>query len=197
MHALASPAAVGYPEPVMKRTLQQVAVAVRESQTRVVLVGGVAVNQHGISRQTFDIDFVIPDTEEVPLAEALQRAGFRTMHRTENFHRFRPPHPDGFIADFLFLDRCTFDQMWDLGEDVELAGCRFRVAAPEHLIRMKLHALRFGRADRMDKDLGDVLQLMRKCGWTPETPAFREACLKHGTEEAYAAVRQRWTLRQT
>ena len=181
----------------MKRTLQKVAVALRESQSRAVLVGGLAVNQHGISRQTFDIDFVIPDTEETSLVAALQRAGFRSLHRTENFHRLHPPHAEGFSTDLLFLDRRTFDQMWDIGEDVELAGCRFRVAAPEHLIRMKLHALRFGRAERLDKDMGDVLQLMRKCGWTPETPAFRDACLKRGTQEMYAMVRQRWTLRQS
>lgn len=181
----------------MKRTLQQVAAALRESQTRAVLVGGLAVNQHGISRQTFDIDFVICDTEETALVAAMQRAGFRTLHRTENFHRLHPPHAAGALTDLLILERHTFDQMWAIGEDVELAGCPFRVAAPEHLIRMKLHALRFGRADRMDKDMGDILQLMRKCGWTPETPAFQDACLKHGTQEMYAMVRQRWTLRQS
>lgn len=180
----------------MIHTLQAIASALRESQTRAVLIGGLAVNQYGVSRQTFDIDLVIHDTDEPRLLVPLRAAGFVTLHRTDNFHRLRPADQNGFVVDFLFLEANTFDQVWTLGEDVALAGCVFRVASPEHLIRMKLHAMRFGRADRVDKDMGDVLQLMRRSGWTPGDARFKEACLKHGTAELYDLVEQRWNLNQ-
>ena len=162
-----------------------------ETGAKALLVGGVAVGQYGASRLTFDVDVAIAERDEASISAALQQRGFTRTYRAENFARFQPPAA-GFIVDFLFLDAATFAAMWQGGVEATLADRSFRVAAPEHLICMKLHALRFGRAERLDRDVSDILHLMKKCGWTPETREFLDACSKYGTAPWGALIRERW-----
>ena len=176
----------------MKSTLQAVASVLSESTVKAVLVGGAAVNQYAPTRLTFDVDMVIEEGDEVAFSDALRQQGFERIHRTENFARFKPPAP-GFIVDLLFLDSRTFHAMWEMGRDITLAGRSFRIAAPEHLICMKLHALKFGRESRMDRDVADILHMMKQCGWTPDTDEFSAACSQYGTPDLRDLIRRRWT----
>lgn len=175
----------------MKGSLQALAGALSEARVQAVLVGGVAVGQYAATRVTFDIDLAIRQEDESALSSALARQEFARVHRGENFARFKPASP-GFLVDLLFLDAPTFELLWSKGSDADVAGHPFRVASPEHLVCMKLHALRFGKAERRDRDLSDVVCLMKSCGWSPAHPGFRDACAKHGTEELRKQIEARW-----
>lgn len=178
----------------MRQTLDLVFDALTESHVQALIVGGLAVNQYGVSRQTFDLDFVIEDGSAPALRQALTARNFRVLHQTNDFVRLAPP-PDshGFVVDLLFLDASTFSRMWGAATEVVLNGKSFRVAAPHHLIRMKLHALQHGVKGRLEKDLPDILGLMQACGWTPESDVFKEACRKHASESILNLIRERWS----
>ena len=178
----------------MLATIQRAHDALCGQAIQAMLVGGIAVNQHGISRLTFDIDFAVADRDEARLVECMLGAGFQILHHTNNFIRFQPAAPETAVVDFLFLTSETFHLMWKQGQTVRLADRDMRVATPEHLIRMKLHALRYGRAERLGKDISDILQLMRKCGWTPDSPTFSDACARHGNRAIMEMVKARWTM---
>ena len=178
----------------MRQTLDVMFDALAESHAQAVIVGGLAVNQYGVSRQTFDLDFVIEDGSAPSLTQALAARGFHVQHQTNDFIRLAPPpNSRGFVLDLLLLDASTFSRMWGAATEVVLDGKSFRVAAPHHLIRMKLHSLQHGAKDRLEKDLPDILGLMRAYGWTPESEAFKEVCRKHASESILNLIRERWS----
>jgi hypothetical protein len=123
-----------------------------------VLVGGVALNLHGIIRATEDIDlFVRPEEQNV---ERLKRA-LRTVWDDPDIDRitaedlagdyptvrYGPPGED-FVIDFISRLGSAF-QFEDLkAETVDVEGVQVRLARPSTLYRMKKDTLRpIDRAD--------------------------------------------------
>lgn len=157
-----------------------------------LLIGGVAVGQYVSSRVTLDIDLAIQDTNAPRAIARLQGAGFTTLHESADFIRLHPPAGSAEVTDLLYLNEPTFRLLWQTRNQRVVSDRTIGVACPEHIIRMKLHALHYGKAERMKKDLPDILDLMPLCGWTPEHPAFLEACRKHATDAICGIVKERW-----
>jgi len=116
-----------------------------------VLVGGVAVNLHGIARATEDIDFFVrPDPANI---ERLKRA-LRSLWndpeiddiRAEDFERYPTlrygPPGDELVIDVLTRLGTAFSFEDLESESVEIEGVRIRVATPQTLVRMKRNTLR-------------------------------------------------------
>ena len=124
-----------------------------------VLVGGVAVNLHGIARATEDIDFFVrPDAANV---ERLKRALHSLWNdpeiddiRVEDFEeypnvRYGPPGED-LVIDILTRLGTAF-AFEDLDSEItEVEGVRIRVATPQTLVRMKRNTVR--PIDKADVD---------------------------------------------
>lgn len=116
-----------------------------------VLVGGVAVNLHGIARATEDIDFFVrPDPENVErLKEALRSLWsdpeIDEIH-IEDFEayptlRYGPPGEELMIDILTRLGTAfSFDSLE--AETLEIEGLQVNVATPQTLIRMKQNTLR-------------------------------------------------------
>jgi hypothetical protein len=132
--------------------------ALEQHGVEYVLVGGVALNVHGIVRATEDVDlFVRPDPENV----AKVRAALRAVWPDPDIEqitaadlagpyptvRYGPPGED-FVIDFLSRLGTAF-RFEDLHtEDVVLDGVHVRVASPDTLYRMKKDTVRpIDRAD--------------------------------------------------
>jgi Nucleotidyl transferase AbiEii toxin, Type IV TA system len=116
-----------------------------------VLVGGVAVNLHGIVRATEDIDFFIrPDDENVErLKSALRslwddpeideiRAGDFDAYPTL---RYGPPGED-LVIDLLTRIGTAFSYEDIESESLTVEGVPVRVASPASLVRMKRNTVR-------------------------------------------------------
>ena len=125
--------------------------AFEAAQVDYVLVGGVAVNLHGIVRATEDIDFFVrPDPENI---ERLKRA-LRSLwddpeiedigpgdFKTYPTLRYGPPG-DEFVIDLLTRLGTAF-AFDDLESEVHvIEGVPVRVATPATLVRMKRNTLR-------------------------------------------------------
>jgi hypothetical protein len=116
-----------------------------------VLVGGVAVNLHGIARATEDIDFFVrPDPANI---ERLRRA-LRSLWNdpeiddisAEDFEtyptlRYGPPG-DELVIDILTSLGTAFSFEDIESEILEIEGVRVRVATPQSLVRMKRNTVR-------------------------------------------------------
>lgn len=125
--------------------------AFERERVEYVLVGGVAVNLHGIVRATEDIDFFVrPGAENV---ERLKRALGSLWDdpeideiRAEDFEayptlRYGPPGEE-IVIDILTRLGTAF-AFEDLeSECLELEGVPIRVATPATLVRMKRDTLR-------------------------------------------------------
>lgn len=125
-----------------------------------VLIGGVALNLHGIVRATEDIDlFIRPDEGNVdrlrqalhavwtdPDIEQITAADLAGEYPTV---RYGPPEEE-FVIDFLSRLGSVF-QFEDIqAETVEIEGVQVRLATPAMLYRMKRDTVRpIDKADAM------------------------------------------------
>lgn len=175
----------------MNDLLQLVHDTLQTENVRFLLVGGMAVSHYRPSRQTFDLDFAICDEDTVRVKSALEAKAFSAEVQTSNFIRMKSASSP-FLVDFLYMSRDTFEKLWAKRVQRPIAGRTFALAAPEHLIRMKLHALQHGKMERRLKDIPDILNLMELCGWTPSSADFKEVCLKHAGSALYELITERW-----
>ena len=141
--------------------------ALHEQQVEYVLVGGAAINLHGILRATEDVDLFVRPTEEnvarlrralASLWEDAAIEGIRTEDLDGRYPTIRYGPPDGDLAiDILSRLGTAFD-FDDLDfETVDVEGVPVRLATPETLYRMKRNTLR-------DVDRADAAALRRLFG---------------------------------
>ena len=151
--------------------LQNLFSELNQSHIRYILVGGLAVNLHGIPRATFDIDIIIAldntnidrfwslmqKSNMTPLQpvtlEQLQDPGIRQSWVTDKnltdltFCQNNPPHME--IDLLLHSFDLSFEAMYQNAVIFEDKGIVLRTASIETLISLKKHS---GR----DQDLQDI-----------------------------------------
>ena len=124
-----------------------------------VLVGGNAVNLHGYSRATFDVDLLVPEEQAERWLAFFSRHGYGVFHRTTNFIRARlVDDPAGALpVDLMLADAETFLKIQQASSPAEVGhGLTLPIPSALHLIAMKLHALRSPHRLAHGLDLQDV-----------------------------------------
>ena len=158
------------------RSIEKIVRALQEASVRYLVVGGLAVNAHGYSRMTRDIDLVIqlePSNTQRGL-EALLQAGYRLMI-PESPEAFADPAKrekwrteKGMIVlklwsdehrrtpvDVFVYEPFDFDREYDSAVWVEISpGLRAPIVSLPALLQMKREA---GRP----RDLEDINELTR------------------------------------
>jgi predicted nucleotidyltransferase len=83
------------------------------------------------------------------------------------------------ILDVMRVNAATFEKMWAGAESVELGGIELKIPALAHLLALKLHAAQ--NEHRVEKDLGDVLELLRANPGKVPPDDLRKLCDQYGT----------------
>ena len=157
-----------------------------------VLIGGFAVNYHKVTRQTVDVDFLITEEDFKKISLLLKKTGYKEILRNRLFVRFRSEDPVHIMdIDFIFVDRFTLDNIIKNGEKTAIAKQEFIVPSVKNLIVLKIHALKYDFKDRENKDLPDIINLIRINKLDFRNKEFQEMCLKYGTEEIYNKIKDR------
>jgi len=134
-----------------------------------VVVGGLAVNFHGVPRMTYDIDLMIlPQKENIlKLVSKLMKWGYRTKvpidpsdladevkrnswvrdkgMKALNFYSEKLPIGE---IDLVFESPIPYDKLKDKSIKIELQGEKIPIISIHDLIELKLHAGR--RQDLLD-----------------------------------------------
>ena len=134
--------------------------ALETEGVRYILVGGVAVNLHGLGRTTQDLDiFLSPEPGNIERLKAALNSVFADPSIAEISSddlagdyptvRYVPPD-ESFVIDLMARlgDAFRFEDLE--AADMEVEGVRVPVATPRTLYRMKKDTLR--PIDRMDAD---------------------------------------------
>jgi len=156
-----------YTHPMALGDLLRLLRALHEHDVEYVLVGGAAINLHGIIRATEDVDlFVRPSEENVArlrgalesLWEDAEIAGITAADLSGRYPtiRYGPPQGD-LVIDLLSRLGTAFDFDAIAWETVDVEGIPVRLATPETLYRMKRGTLR-------DVDRADAEALRRLFG---------------------------------
>ncbi|MBI1871685.1 MAG: nucleotidyltransferase [Chlamydiae bacterium] len=152
-----------------------------------ILIGGFAVNFYKVSRSTLDVDFLMALEDFQSAVRVMEKNGYQKFDEGDFFVRLRPAGIAGMIVDFVLVDRTTLDKILQEARPVKLGGLDFKVPSLNHLIALKLHALK-NNPRRGPKDLLDIFDLIKNNEMNITTEEFRQLCLKFGTEEVYSKI---------
>jgi len=156
-----------------------------------VLVGGFAVNYYRVSRQTADVDFLITHEDFKKISIFLKKADYRQDSLQEVFARFTTDSSYLMDIDFMFVDKETLDKIIKEGKEISIAEQKFMIPCLNHLIALKLHSLKYNLKLRENKDMPDIIELIRINKVDFKSKEFHQLCLKYGTEEIYNKILER------
>lgn len=144
----------------MSDSLKSIAAVLERAGVTPMMAGGWAVNHHGFSRSTLDIDLVYDRGRRDEIITALAQAGYdpkldlpfacRMLHRSMAMP----------ILDVIWVDEATFKQLLLEAEPFGIAPS-LRVISLKALLSMKLHALHDDDA-RKGRDYRDIDELLER-----------------------------------
>jgi len=123
------------------------------------IVGALAVHAYGYSRATNDVDLLLHRDDQDRLITFLESRGFETLHRSEGFSNHLHPEVSRGRLDVVYVDGETWTKIRGASRSVVLAQRKVAVPKPEHLVAMKVHAMK-NDPGRTFKDLADIQFLM-------------------------------------
>ena len=129
---------------------------------RVAVIGGVALGAYGNPRLTLDLDVATDAAAQDTLIAFMESQGFLTLHRSPGYSNHR--HAERGRVDFRYVRGDTADRLF--GSTTELrgpGGNPIPVPKPEHLIAMKVQAMR-DAPERGLQDLVDIAYLLQVDG---------------------------------
>lgn len=153
-----------------------------------ILVGGHALNVYGLTRQTGDVDIVVREQDKKKWRSILESLGYKLFHDHPAFMQFSPPDIVAWPVDVMIVDKETFDGFQRGGKEFDIGGACILVPRIEHLIALKLHALKQNQAYRELKDLDDILELLERTDIDAAGEQFRKFCESYGTVEIYQRI---------
>lgn len=133
-----------------------------DRQFRMAVVGGVALAAYGNPRLTLDLDVATDAAAQDTLIAFMESQDFLTLHRSPGYSNHR--HAQRGRVDFMYVRGDTADRLF--GSTTELpgpGGNPIPVPKPEHLIAMKVQAMR-DVPERRLQDLVDVAYLLQVDG---------------------------------
>ena len=122
-----------------------------------LLVGGLAVNYHGFTRNTIDIDFMMTLTDVDTMVKAMKNAGFTSYSIQPLVLFFQKPDIPVRI-DFIRTDPETLRKLNCSAVDIQIGDCNVKIPSLYDLLAMKLHSFCQSGMDR-DKDMTDIVSL--------------------------------------
>jgi hypothetical protein len=150
-----------------------------------LVVGGHAVTCHGYVRTTEDTDIVVNKEQRPAWEEALRSLGYSVFHDGGAFLQLKPAPGQSWPLDLMLVGEPTFGSMLSEAKAAVLEGVSVLVPCLEHLLALKLHALKHGHGLRVLKDFDDVARLVAINRVDVHAESFRRLVEKHGSKDIY------------
>jgi predicted nucleotidyltransferase len=155
---------------------------------RFLVIGGLAVNHYGYSRETGDLDFFISQDDRAGWLTLLQDFGYTSHNDGGSFIQYNPPADNAWPVDLMLVQDKTFAPIFAASQEADFFGTKSRVPSLEHLIALKLHAIKNTRMTRFLKDFLDVEYLIRLNRLDIKSNKIRGLFDKYGTPDLYEKV---------
>jgi hypothetical protein len=139
-----------------------------------LLAGGWAVNFHGYSRITRDMDWICSRAMEQRACAYMTHLGFSKVSEGMASRFVRPDDPSFPPVDLIWVDELTFSKM---AVTPCKTGCHgdIPVIDFEALLAMKLHALK-DDAQRQGRDVLDIRSLLKYGEYRITEERLRDLC---------------------
>jgi len=167
---------------------QQISSEGKKRELQFLVIGGLAVNVHGYTRDTADLDLLIQQEARDVWLRFFLELGYTVYQDKGVFIQLTPPKDGAWPVDLMLVRGPTFQPMLAAGVKTEMYGANVMVPTLEHLLALKLHALKHGHIGRFLKDYLDVENLIRINRIDLHAENIRQLFEKHGTVELYEKV---------
>lgn len=131
--------------------------ALKAAHLRYMVVGGVAVNAHGVLRATHDLDVMVRAEDAEALDLVLKRLGYDAIDRRSDLAHYR--RPDGARLDVLYSRRQITATLLEHPDIAHYSDLEIPIVTPEGLIGLKVQS--FTDDPRRIRDLDDIMKLMK------------------------------------
>jgi hypothetical protein len=146
------------------------------------LAGGNALRAWGHQRLTYDVDFVVKGADRQRVIAFAESLGYDTAHVSDGYsNHYHPDEAFGHV-DFMYVYGSTAEQIFDGVVRLSLGGVELPVVRPEHLIAMKVRAMK-NSAMRVLIDAPDIAFLLTLPGL--DRDRVREYFSRHGLLKIY------------
>lgn len=154
-----------------------------ERKVRYAVIGGVGLGGYGMSRATADLDFVVDASAQQEVVGFLESLGYRTLHRSTGYSNHQHPDSERGGIDLVYVQEPTSGRIFAAVRILDgPGGMRIPVPRPEHLIAMKVVAMK-NDPSRTYQDMADIRFLLS----LPDVDCeeVRAQFEKHGLRERY------------
>ena len=153
-----------------------------------LVIGGHAINAHGFSRQTADLDLLVSKNDKPFWIKLMSDLNYQQIQSHEVFARFKPNLIEAWPIDLMFVEQDIIEQLLKESITIDFGTCNVQVPSVLHLLALKLHALKQRQEFREDRDLIDVKQLI-SLGKVDEA-TFRQLCQKYDRVDVYEQLKK-------
>ena len=153
-----------------------------------LVIGGHAVIEHGFQRGTEDADILVCKKDRAIWQELVESLGYRVFNDGGSFIQFESSDLARWNLDLMFVPEDTFSRLQAAAKPARLEGAGVAVPSLEHLLALKIHALKHGRGLRVLKDMTDVAQLLSVNHIDPNADWIRELFSKHADMETHERI---------
>ena len=167
---------------------QAIDLEARKRQLQYLVIGGLAVNFHGYSRDTADLDLLVHHDSRAQWLSLFADLGYSVFRDEDAFIQLSPPRRGAWPVDLMMVREPTFRPIFGHGKEVEMYGARVLIPTLEHLLALKLHALKHAHAGRFLKDFLDVENLVKVNKVDLRSNGLRQMFLKYGKMELYERI---------
>jgi hypothetical protein len=122
-----------------------------------VIAGGLAM--HGHSRTTQDLDVIVEASARDRVLAFMESEGYETLHASAGFSNHVHREPGLGRIDFIYVDAGTAQRVFPRCVPIGWKGRSLRVPSPEHLIAMKVHAMK-NDPSRTFREMADIQYLL-------------------------------------
>lgn len=153
-----------------------------------LLVGGQALGQWGLSRQSEDVDILV-SRADLPLWQPIvHQLDYSLLHAHPAYLRFSPPFLDAWPLDLILTNEETYQMMRARATALDLGAITVQTPSVEHLLAMKLHILKQGQQQRHWKDLADIMDMLDLGLMDAEGRGFQQLCTTFGRPGIYQHI---------
>ena len=146
------------------------------------------MNAHGYERQTADLDLLVRTADRESWHALMTSLGYQVFHEQGAFLQLSPPADSAWPVDLMFVNDTTFSTMLAEASKIHLTGAEVKIPSLDHLLALKLHALKHTHFRRELKDLLDVITLIEIHQIDIKGEKFRKLCERYGSSQVYEKI---------
>jgi predicted nucleotidyltransferase len=168
----------------------------KEKNISFILIGGHALNAYGLSRQTGDVDLVVRENYKEEWKNILTGLGYTVFNEHTAFVQFTPPDITEWPVDLILVDEETFTGLEKDARKEDIDGTTILIPSIEHMLALKLHALKENQPHRELKDIDDILGLAEQHQIDLEGTQFRQLCGQFASDKVFNRILGLWEKRK-